>query len=82
MDAQKIRVPGLGRMKRERQPFAMLTAYDYVYARIFDAAGIDILLIGDSLAMAVRGEQSTLGVTVDDAIYHTRMVARARSLTS
>jgi 3-methyl-2-oxobutanoate hydroxymethyltransferase len=78
MNHEKVRVPDLARMKSARQPITMLTAYDFTFARIFDAAGVDLLLVGDSLAMAVRGEDSTLAVTVDEIIYHTRMVTRAR----
>ncbi|HUY27750.1 MAG TPA: 3-methyl-2-oxobutanoate hydroxymethyltransferase [Candidatus Binataceae bacterium] len=75
---EKVRVPDLARMKSARRPIAMLTAYDYPFARIFDLAGLDVLLVGDSVAMAVRGEESTLAVTIDEMIYHTRAVARAR----
>ena len=78
MNQEKVRVPDLARMKSARRPIAMLTAYDYPFARIFDLAGVDVLLVGDSLAMAVRGEDSTLAVTIDEIIYHTRAVARAR----
>ncbi|MGC1338722.1 MAG: 3-methyl-2-oxobutanoate hydroxymethyltransferase, partial [Candidatus Binataceae bacterium] len=78
MHEEKVRVPDLARMKSARRPIAMLTAYDYPFARIFDLAGVDVLLVGDSLAMAVRGEDSTLAVTIDEIIYHTRAVARAR----
>jgi len=56
----------------------MLTAYDAAFARIFDAAGIDAILVGDSLAMVVQGADSTLPVTVDEILYHTRIVARGR----
>jgi 3-methyl-2-oxobutanoate hydroxymethyltransferase len=59
-------------------PIAMLTAYDFPFARIFDAAGVDVLLVGDSLGMVVQGADNTLAVTLDEVIYHTRMVARAR----
>lgn len=79
MNQPKVRVPDLARMKSARQPIAMLTAYDFPFARIFDGAGIDLLLVGDSLGMAVRGEETTLGVTIDEIIYHTRMVVRGRS---
>ncbi len=78
MSQEKVRVPDLARMKAQRQPITMLTAYDYAFARIFDQAGIDLILVGDSLATAVRGEETTLAVTVDDIVYHTRMVVRAR----
>ncbi|HUO04434.1 MAG TPA: 3-methyl-2-oxobutanoate hydroxymethyltransferase [Candidatus Binataceae bacterium] len=78
MEHEKVRVPDLRRMKKAGRPITMLTAYDFPFARIFDNCGVDILLIGDSLAMTVRGEESTLGVTIDEVIYHTRIVARAR----
>jgi len=71
-------VPDFARMKAAGQPITMLTAYDFPFARIFDNCGVDALLVGDSLAMAVRGEDSTLAVTIDEVIYHTRAVARAR----
>ena len=79
MNHDKIRVPHLARMKAAREPITMLTAYDFPFARIFDASGVDLLLVGDSLGMAVRGEETTLGVTIDEVIYHTRMVVRARA---
>ncbi len=56
----------------------MLTAYDFPFARILDEAGVDVLLVGDSLGMVVQGLDTTLPVTMDEIIYHTRMVARAR----
>lgn len=54
----------------------MVTAYDATFARLFDEAGIDVLLVGDSLGMVVQGRDSTLPVTVDEVIYHCRAVAR------
>jgi 3-methyl-2-oxobutanoate hydroxymethyltransferase len=78
MGKDKVRVTDLARMKAERQPITMLTAYDYPFARIFDQAGIDLLLIGDSLGMVVQGADSTLPVTVDEILYHVKMVVRAR----
>jgi hypothetical protein len=78
MTKDKVRVTDLAQMKAERTPIAMLTAYDFPFARIFDAAGVDVLLVGDSLGMVVQGADSTLAVTLDEVIYHTRMVARAR----
>jgi len=65
-------------MKAEGAPITMLTAYDYPFARIFDHAGVDVLLVGDSLGMVVQGADSTLPVTLGEVIYHTRMVVRAR----
>jgi len=63
--------------KAEGRKITMLTAYDYPFARIVDEAGIDAILVGDSLAMVVQGLENTLPVTMDEMIYHTRMVARA-----
>jgi 3-methyl-2-oxobutanoate hydroxymethyltransferase len=77
MAGDKIRIPDLARMKLRGRKIAMLTAYDYPFARMFDQAGIDLLLVGDSLGMAVQGRDTTLPVTVDEMIYHLRMVTRA-----
>ncbi len=60
----------------ETQKIAMVTAYDATFARLFDEAGCDMLLVGDSLGMVVKGEQSTLGVTIEEMIYHLRAVSR------
>jgi len=64
-------------MKQEGKKIVMLTAYDYLYAKIADEAGVDVLLVGDSLAMVVQGKENTLPVTMDEMVYHTEMVARA-----
>jgi 3-methyl-2-oxobutanoate hydroxymethyltransferase len=74
---QRVTVPGLLRRKRGGQPISALTAYDFTFARIFDAAGIDVLLVGDSLGNVVQGRDTTLPVTLEEIIYHTRMVSRA-----
>lgn len=55
----------------------MLTAYDYPFARLLDEAGVDTLLVGDSMAMVVQGHENTLPVTLDEMIYHAEMVGRA-----
>jgi 3-methyl-2-oxobutanoate hydroxymethyltransferase len=78
MAKDKVRVTDLSRMKAEGMPIAMLTAYDFPFARIFDNAGVDVMLVGDSLGMVVQGADSTLPVTLDEVIYHTRMVVRGR----
>jgi 3-methyl-2-oxobutanoate hydroxymethyltransferase len=78
MAQEKMRTTDLARMKAAATPIAMLTAYDYPFARIFDQAGIDVLLVGDSLGMVVQGADSTLPVTLSDIVYHLRMVVRAR----
>jgi 3-methyl-2-oxobutanoate hydroxymethyltransferase len=75
--AQKITAQTLFLKKQSHQPIAALTAYDYPTARLVDQAGIDLLLVGDSLGMAVLGYDSTLRVTMDEMLHHTRAVRRA-----
>lgn len=72
----RVTIPLLRRAKRRGEKITMLTAYDFTFAQIFDAAGIDILLIGDSLGNVVQGQSTTLPVTLEESIYHTRLVAR------
>ncbi len=69
-------VPELAESRRAGRKLAMLTAYDAGFARVFDANGADIILVGDSLGMVVQGLDSTLPVSVDDIAYHVRAVAR------
>ena len=73
----KVTMPALGEMKRQGKPISALTAYDYATARLVDEAGIDLILVGDSLAMVVLGHENTLSVTVDEMLHHTRAVHRA-----
>lgn len=75
---RKMTVPEVRGMKEKGEKIVCLTAYDYCFARILDEAGIDLLLVGDSLGSVVQGHGSTLPVTVDDVIYHTRAVIRGR----
>lgn len=63
--------------KAQGRKISMLTAYDFPFARIMDEAAIDAILVGDSLAMVVQGLDNTLPVTMDEMVYHTRMVSRA-----
>ncbi|CAA9329791.1 MAG: 3-methyl-2-oxobutanoate hydroxymethyltransferase [uncultured Lysobacter sp.] len=72
-------VPALADAKRDGRKLVMLTCYDAGFARVMDAAGIDLVLVGDSLGMVVQGHGSTLPVTVDDIAYHTACVARGLS---
>lgn len=65
------------KMKHQGKKITTLTAYDYPFARILDQAGIDSILVGDSLGMVVQGRETTLPVTMDDMLYHTAMVSRA-----
>lgn len=79
-DAQvpaKLAIPELAQMKRNGTKIAMVTAYDAAGGRLAEAAGMDIVLIGDSAAMVVLGHDSTLPVTVDEMLFMTRSVARA-----
>jgi 3-methyl-2-oxobutanoate hydroxymethyltransferase len=73
----KVTMPALTEMKRQGKPISALTAYDYPTARLADEAGIDLILVGDSLAMVVLGHENTLAVTVDEMLHHTRAVRRA-----
>lgn len=73
----KVTVPAILGSKGERK-LSMITAYDYTFSRLADVAGIDLLLVGDSLGMVVQGGENTLGVTMDEMVYHTRLVARGR----
>ncbi|MEA1994546.1 MAG: 3-methyl-2-oxobutanoate hydroxymethyltransferase [Campylobacterota bacterium] len=74
MNRDKISVPKVISMKEKSEKISMVTAYDFTGAKIVDEAGIDIILIGDSLGMVMQGKSSTLPVTIEDVIYHTRMV--------
>jgi 3-methyl-2-oxobutanoate hydroxymethyltransferase len=74
----KVTVATLGDLKRRGQRIVMLTAYDYPFARWADAAGVDVLLVGDSLGMVVLGHDSTLPVTMRDMLHHASAVSRAR----
>ncbi len=73
---KKITVPALRRMKKDKKKIVALTAYDVLTARILDRAGVDILLIGDSLGMVFQGHETTLPVTVEQIIYHTQAVRK------
>lgn len=66
----------LWKMKSEQQKIAMLTCYDASFAQLMDNSGVDVLLVGDSLGMVVQGEASTLPVTLEQMVYHTRAVVR------
>jgi 3-methyl-2-oxobutanoate hydroxymethyltransferase len=66
----------LRRMREEGEPIASLTCYDASFAMLIDEAGVDVVLVGDSLGMVIQGHDTTVPVTVDDMIYHTRATAR------
>ena len=73
---RKVTVASLREKKLQQQPITCLTAYDYASARLVDEASIDIVLVGDSLAMTMLGYPDTLSVTVDEMLHHTRAVRR------
>lgn len=70
-------VPDFLAAKGQGRRLTMLTAYDYTFARLLDAGGVDGILVGDSLGMVVQGREDCLSVTLEEMIYHTRLVARA-----
>ncbi len=77
MTVKKVTAPWCIQAKTEGQKITMLTAYNYLMAKILDESGIDILLVGDSLGMVIQGGNDTLSVTLDEMIYHTKIVAKA-----
>jgi 3-methyl-2-oxobutanoate hydroxymethyltransferase len=76
--AEKVTVPHIIKQKVQGEKITCLTAYDYSFARILDAAGVDILLVGDSVGCVFQGQPNTLAVTLDEMVYHTRAVVRGR----
>jgi len=74
---KKITITELLKMKKNNEKIAALTAYDFPFAEIVEDSGIHIILVGDSLGMVVQGEESTLPVTMDEMIYHTKIVSKA-----
>src|SRR5437868_11381228 len=73
---RKVTVPDLVAMKRDQKRITMMTAYDTAFARLVDASGIDIILVGDSLGMVVLGYPTTVPVTMDDMVRHAAAVSR------
>ena len=73
----KVTVPSLQQKKELRHPITAVTAYDYATARLIDEAGLDVILVGDSLAMVMQGQPDTLAITVDEMLVYTRGVRRA-----
>jgi len=74
----KITAPAIVALKRKGEPISVVTAYDFPSARLADQAGVEILLVGDSVGTVVLGYDSTLPVTLEDMLHHTRAVARAK----
>jgi len=76
MEQKKITIPDILKMKQDGIPIAMLTAYDYPLAHILDTAGVDIILVGDSVGNVVLGYESTVPVTMEEMIHHTKSVKK------
>jgi 3-methyl-2-oxobutanoate hydroxymethyltransferase len=76
-NSQKITIPSLYQKKKNGEKITALTAYDYPTAKIVDEAGIDLILVGDSLGMVVLGYENTIPVTMDEMLHHTKAVTRA-----
>ena len=76
MEKNKVTTVDIQKMKSDGKKIAALTAYDYPFARLIDEAGVDIILVGDSVGMTVLGYENTLPVTIEDMIYHTKAVKR------
>lgn len=72
----KVTVPSIRARKGSEAPISVLTAYDYTMARLLDEAGVDIVLVGDSLGAVIQGEDTTIPVTLDQMIYHSACVAK------
>ncbi len=77
MERKKRTAPTIAAMKKAGEKVAVLTAYDVMTARLLDAAGVDMILVGDSAAMVVLGHENTLPVTLDEMVMLTAAVARA-----
>lgn len=76
---RRITVATLARRRHEGGKIVCLTAYDAGFARLADEAGIDVILVGDSVGMVVQGRENTVGVTMDEMVYHTLLASRGRS---
>lgn len=77
MNKNRITLPILQKKKENGEKIAVLTAYDFPFAKLADEAGMDIILVGDTLGIVVQGQESTLPVTMDQMVYHTQLVSRA-----
>lgn len=76
-----LNIVKMKKMKQEQIPLTMITAYDYPSARLAEEAGVDLILVGDSLGNVVLGYDTTIPVTIEDMVYHSRAVARGAQHT-
>ena len=75
-EIKKVTTHTLQKMKQQGEKISMITAYDYSFSRLFDAAGIDVILVGDSASNVMAGHETTLPITLDQMIYHAQCVVR------
>ena len=75
-NTSRVTINTLREMKQSGKKIACLTAYDVSFAQVLDNAGVDVVLVGDSLGMVIQGQDSTLPVTMDEMVYHGKAVAR------
>src|ERR1043165_8845330 len=75
-ESKRVTTRTVREMKSRGEKLTMITAYDYTFARLFDEAGADIMLVGDSLSNVIQGNETTIPVTLDEMIYHARLVVR------
>ena len=75
-EVKRVTTHTLQKMKSNGEKISMITAYDFSFARIFDAAGIDVILVGDSASNVMAGHETTLPITLDQMIYHAQSVLR------
>lgn len=78
---KRLTISAMAKMKQEGNPISVLTAYDYPSAKLAEEASIDVILVGDSLGNVVLGYDTTIPVTIDDIVYHSKAVARAATNT-
>src|SRR5579864_1976425 len=78
-EIKKVTTHALQKMKLNGEKISMITAYDYSFARLFDASGIDVILVGDSASNVMAGHETTLPITLDQMIYHASSVIRGIS---
>src|SRR5436190_24160945 len=75
-ESKRVTTRTVREMKSRGEKLTMITAYDYTFARLFDEAGADLLLVGDSLSNVIQGNETTIPVTLDEMIYHAKLVVR------
>ena len=76
VETKRVTTRTIREMKKRGQKVTMITAYDYTFARLFDESGADVILVGDSLSNVIQGNETTIPVTLDEMIYHARLVVR------